>query len=169
MEKSYEREELDHASSKTVPATAPAALSDTPPSWPTNLRRRSSIEDDTNASNTTTSATKEASAVPSIPPLPISSRESSIDTVLTHQSPSKTPEISSAYVNPTNIWDKNEVTTDLNEPSESIIEEKFSGIEDSHIDELKANKDRKEDDFTSQAIPITAKNDDHCSYLTESG
>ena len=25
------------------------------------------------------------------------------------------------------------------------------------------------DDFTSQAIPITAKNDDHCSYLTESG
>ena len=164
MEKSYEPEDQDQATPKVAPATAPAALADTPPSWPTSLRRRSSIEDDFNTSNTTISAPKETSLASTIPPLPISSRESSIDTVLTHQSPSKTPEISSAYVNPTNVWDKKETAKDI---TESIIEEKLSGIEDTDADEVKTNDDRKEYNLDSQRKPSLAVDENSLSLEKE--
>ena len=147
MEKSYEREDLDQSSLKIVPATAPAALSDTPPSWPTNLRRRSSIEDDTNASNTTSSAPKEVSLTATVPPLAISSRESSIDTVLTHQSPTRTPEIPSAYANPTKVWEKKEAVKDLDEHTDSIIEERVSAIEETQADSVEASEHNKKDDL----------------------
>ena len=167
MQKSYEPEDQDHASPKGVPATAPAALADTPPSWPTILRRRSSIEDDINTSITTSSAPKETSLASTIPPLPISSRESSIDTVLTHQSLSKTPEISSAYVNPTNVWDKKEAVKDFDEHTESIIEEKLSGIEETHADEVKINDDRKEADLDKPSKPSLAADENSLSLEKE--
>ena len=167
MQKSYEPEDQDHASPKVVPATAPAALADTPPSWPTILRRRSSIEDDINTSITTSSAPKETSLASTIPPLPISSRESSIDTVLTHQSLSKTPEISTAYVNPTNVWDKKEAVKDFDEHTESIIEEKLSGIEETHADEVKINDDRKESDLDKPSKPSLAADENSLSLEKE--
>ena len=96
LEKAYEREGQEQNSTKNIPHTAPAALSVIPPSWP-NVANRKPFQDNIDANIFSAEGPKEISDPLSIASLAISSRESSIDNIIT-TSASKTPDVLSALV-----------------------------------------------------------------------
>ena len=117
LEKTYEREDNDQIPLKSIPLSAPAALFDVPPTWPNPAIKKINFNDNENLSSRAFAVNTETGDSSPIPPLAISSRESSIDTILT-SSHSKTPDIPT-YIPTSNIWCKN--AYDSNEDREQIL------------------------------------------------
>ena len=79
LAKTYERED----SPKPIPLTAPAALSDVALSWPSANIKNCANSNALGECMSATSLPKEPNNISPIPPLPISSRDSSIETAVT--------------------------------------------------------------------------------------